>query len=86
MQRLTSNNGMMVTVRCSLEDIQEKMSSCLDDDEYSLVGVTSINAPNNTVISGKRDIVEKMLKNVDKEAVTHNNGNIMSVLLVCWNP
>ena len=33
-------------------------------------------------ISGKQNIVEKMMKNVGKEGVTHNAENIMSVLLI----
>ena len=72
MQRLPSNNGVMVAVRCSLKDVQETMLSCLDDDEYSLVGVASINGPNSIVISGKRNIIEKMLEKLGKEGIFLN--------------
>ena len=33
MKRLPSNDGVMVAVRYNLEDVQETMLSCLDDDE-----------------------------------------------------
>ena len=58
------------------------MSSCLDDDEYSLVGVASINGPNNTVISEKRDIVEKMLENLGKEDIFLNVSHVFHSPLI----
>ena len=57
------------------------MSSCLYGCEYSLVGLASIISPDNTLISGKRNIVEKMMKIVCKEGVKHNVEDMISVLL-----
>ena len=57
------------------------MSSCIYGCEYSLVGLASIISPDNTLISGKRNIVEKIMKSVSKEGDTHNVENIISVLL-----
>ena len=57
------------------------MSSCLYGCEYSLVGLASIISPDNTLISGKRNIVEKMMKSVCKEGVKHNVEDMISVLL-----
>ena len=71
----------MVVVRCNFDNVQETISPCLYGCEYSLVGLTSIISPDNTLITGKRIIVKKILKNVGKESVTHNGENITSVLL-----
>ena len=57
------------------------MGSCLYGCEYSLVGLASIISLDNTVIFVKRNIVEKILKDVGKEGVTHNGENTTSVLL-----
>ena len=57
------------------------MSSCLYGCEYSLVGIARLITPYNTLISGKRNIVEKMMESVDKEGVAHNVENIISFLL-----
>ena len=46
-----------------------------------MVGLANIIGPDNTLISRKRNIVEKMLKNVVKEDITHNSENIIYVLL-----
>ena len=49
------------------------MGSCLYGCDYSLVGIASIISPDNTLISGKRNIVEKMLKKIGKEGDTRNS-------------
>ena len=67
---------MMVLAWCNFDDGLEKMINVFYDCKYSLV--------DNTLIFGKRDIFEKILKNVDKKDVTHNGENIMSVLLGWW--
>ena len=71
----------MVAVRCNFDVVQETMGSCLYGCEHSLVGLASIISPDNTVIFVKRNIVEKILKDVGKAGVTHNGENIPSVLL-----
>ena len=75
----------MVSVWYNFDDEQEKMSLCFYGCEYSLVGLANIIGPDNTLISRKRNIVEKMLKNVVKEDITHNSENIIYVLLGWWN-
>ena len=71
----------MVTVRRNFDDIQVTMSSCIYGCEYSLVGLASTISTVNTLISGERNIVEKIMKSVGKEGDTHNVENIISVLL-----
>ena len=71
----------MIAVRCNFDVVQETMGSCLYGCEHSLVGLASIISPDNTLIFVKRNIVDKMLKDVGKEGVTHNSENIPSVLL-----
>ena len=67
--QLPSNNGTMAAVRCSMEEAQAAMSSCLSEDEQNLVGVASVNGPNSIVISGVRDVVEKVLHALGKNGV-----------------
>ena len=71
----------MVAVRRNFYDVQVTTNSCLYSCEYSLVGLASIISSDNTLISGKINIVEKMMKSVGKEGVTHNVENITSALL-----
>ena len=66
----------MDAVRCNFDDVQETKGSCLYGCKYYLVGLASIMSPDNTLIPGKRNFVENMLKNVGKEAVTRNGENI----------
>ena len=71
----------MVAVRCNFDVVQETMGSCLYGCKHSLVGLASIISPDNTLIFVKRNIVEKILRDVGKVGVTHNGENIPSVLL-----
>merc|ERR1719253_1852148 len=67
--QLPSNNGTMAAVRCSMTEAKTAMSSCLSEDEQNLVGVASANGPNSVVISGVRDVVEKVLDMLGKTGV-----------------
>ena len=71
----------MVAVRRNFYDVQVTTNTYLYSCEYFLVGLASIISADNTLISGKRNIVEKMMKSVCKEGVKHNVEDMISVLL-----
>ncbi|KAL7542765.1 hypothetical protein ACHAXR_013097 [Thalassiosira sp. AJA248-18] len=67
--QLPHNIGTMVAVRCSMNEAEAAMASCLSEDEQHLVGVASVNGPNSIVISGMADVVNKVLLSMDKKGV-----------------
>ncbi|KAL9188495.1 LOW QUALITY PROTEIN: hypothetical protein ACHAXT_006873 [Thalassiosira profunda] len=67
--KLANNNGTMAAVRCSMEEATAAMASGLSEDERGLVGVASVNGPKSIVLSGARDVVDKVLLAMDKRGM-----------------
>jgi acyl transferase domain-containing protein len=66
MAELPANDGVMVAVHCSLEEAQSAMNICLETEERTKAGVGCVNGPNSIVLSGHRDVVEKVLQTLDR--------------------
>ena len=67
MNQLPCHNGTMAAVRCSMEETNAAMSSCLSEGKHKLVGVGSVNGPDSIFASGVIDVVEKVLLELDKK-------------------
>ena len=59
------DNCTMTTVRCSLADAKVAIS-LLQEHEQSLVGVESVNGPKSLVLSGSKEVVDKVLDKLGK--------------------
>ena len=67
--QLPCHNGTMAAVRCSMEEANAAMSSCLSKGEHNLVGMGSVNGPDSIVVLGMIDVVEKVLLELGEKKV-----------------